>query len=79
MRYTYCKICKEPIRGHSTFEEAVVRGVAPKKLKAGCGESYPYCMKCYLQLKQDDICINSHCIKMINGKCEYKLNLDTTV
>ena len=66
-----CKTCKEPIRGHSTFEEAVIKGVAPKELKSCCGESFPYCMECYLKSKKDVVCENQHCIKMKEGKCLY--------
>jgi len=73
MRYKYCKECKEPIRAMSSFEESVINGVSPKKkLKACCGESYPYCMECFLKIKVSKICNNEHCIKMKDGKCEYK-------
>ena len=75
MRYKYCKECKEPIRALSSFNESVIKGIAPKKkLKPGCGESFPYCMECFLRVKNDVLCLNTHCRKMFNRKCMYKVN-----
>ena len=74
MKYIYCEKCKKPIRATTSFYQVMVKGAVNRKpLKDGCGESFPYCMECYLSLKQDDVCINSHCRKMIDGKCGYKV------
>ena len=83
MRYTYCMDCKEPIRGHSTFEESVVRGVRQrKKLKASCGKSNPEefnqgrCMECQLKIMKQfgkTECDNPNCRKNNNGFCDYLL------
>lgn len=56
MRYTYCKGCHKPIRAISSFEEAVIKGVLPKKkLKSGCGASGDnnFCNECWLFIKEE--------------------------